>query len=130
MSELEISVRTASGNKEVSVVTLKGAIDGYTLVKFDEGLNKLLNANRYKLIIDCKGLTFISSAGVGLLMDAHDRVNLLQGDIKLINVTPQACEIIELLGFSDIFRNLMSDERQALEEFGEELRKHLKGKED
>ncbi len=43
MSELEISVRTASGNKEVSVVTLKGSVDGYTLGKFDEGLNKLLS---------------------------------------------------------------------------------------
>ena len=117
MGELEISVRTASGNKEVSVVTLKGSVDGYTLVKFDEGLNKLLNANRYKLIIDCKGLTFISSAGVGLLLVLHSKLLPQNGDLKLIDVSPEVCETIKLLGFSNIFRNLMSDEQQALEEF-------------
>ncbi len=117
MGELEISVRTASGNKEVSVVTLKGSVDGHTLVKFDEGLNKLLNANRYKLIIDCKGLTFISSAGVGLLLVLHSKVLPQNGNVNLIDVSPEICETIELLGFSDIL-HILSDEQQALKEFG------------
>ncbi len=116
MSELNISSRISSSNEEVSMVTLSGSIDASTLPKFKTVLYTLIGAHRYKLIIDCKGLTFISSAGVGLLMDVHDRVNLLQGDMKLINVTPQACETIELLGFSDALR-ILSDERQALKEF-------------
>lgn len=117
MSNLDISSQISSSNKEVSIVTLSGSIDASTLPKFKTALDTLIGAHRYKLIIDCKGLTFISSAGVGFLMDVHDRVNLLQGDMKLINVTPQVCETIELLGFSDIL-HILSDERQALEEFG------------
>ncbi len=117
MSELDISSQISSSNEEVSMLTLSGSIDASTLPKFKTALDTLIGAHRYKLIIDCKGLTFISSAGVRLLMDVHDRVNLLQGDMKLINVTPQVCETIELLGFSNIFR-ILANEQQALEEFG------------
>ena len=116
MGELEISAREAKENKSVSIIALKGAVDGYTLPKFEEETNNLLNAKRYKLIIDCKDLNFISSAGVGVLIVLHSKLVSQNGDIKLVNMSPEVYEIFRLLGFSNVFR-ILNNEREALEEF-------------
>ena len=116
MSELEISVRKAKEDNDISVVTLNGSVDGYTLVKFDEAVYELLNANQTKIIIDCKGLNFISSAGMGILIVAHSKLLLQNGDIKLINMDSEVYHTFELLGFSNVFR-ILNNEREALEEF-------------
>ena len=116
MSELEISIRRAEGHEDISIITLSGSVDGYTMLKFEQAINKLLNSNRYKLIIDCKGLNFISSAGVGVLIVAHCNLTPQNGDVKLINMNSEVYHTFELLGFSDVF-HILKDEQEALKAF-------------
>ena len=52
-------------------------------------------------MLDLKGLSYISSAGLRVLLSAQKRMNK-QGKMKLINVNEQVNEVFEITGFSEI----------------------------
>jgi anti-sigma B factor antagonist len=53
------------------------------------------------LVIDLKGLEYISSAGLRVLLGAQKKMNQL-GSMKVVNVCEDIMEIFEMTGFADI----------------------------
>ena len=53
------------------------------------------------LILDMKGLEYISSAGLRVLLGAQKKIQKT-GSMKLINVCEAIMEILEMTGFADI----------------------------
>ena len=53
------------------------------------------------LILDFKGLEYISSAGLRVLLSAQKKMNQI-GAMKLINVCEDVMEVFEITGFADI----------------------------
>ena len=51
------------------------------------------------IIMDCKDLAYISSAGLRVLLTARKSI---QGDLILNNVTPSVQDVLEITGFVDI----------------------------
>ena len=51
------------------------------------------------IIMDCKDLAYISSAGLRVLLTARKSI---QGDLILNNVTPSVRDVLEITGFVDI----------------------------
>ena len=51
------------------------------------------------LIIDCKDLIYVSSAGLRVLLTAHKK---MKGAMKLKNVSELVMEVFEMTGFVDI----------------------------
>ena len=54
-----------------------------------------------ELVLDFKGLDYISSAGLRLLLTLQKTMNK-QGSMKIQNVNDTVMEIFEVTGFSDI----------------------------
>jgi anti-sigma B factor antagonist len=52
------------------------------------------------LTFDCEGLSYISSAGLRVLLAAHKRT---KGTMKLVNVNELVREVLEMTGFADIW---------------------------
>jgi len=52
------------------------------------------------LDIDCKGLTFISSAGLRVLFRAAKTINTRGGNIVLRNPKPEICRVFGMTGIS------------------------------
>ena len=53
------------------------------------------------LTLDLKGLEYISSAGLRVLLNAHKKMQLI-GSMKLINVCEEVMELFEMTGFANI----------------------------
>ena len=53
------------------------------------------------LTLDLKGLEYISSAGLRVLLGAQKKMNKI-GEMKLINVCEDVMEVFEMTGFADI----------------------------
>ena len=53
------------------------------------------------LVLDMKGLEYISSAGLRVLLSAQKRMQK-QGSMKLKNVCEEVMEVFEMTGFADI----------------------------
>ena len=54
-----------------------------------------------ELILDMKGLEYISSAGLRVLLAAQKKMNK-QGVMKLTDVCDAVMEVFEMTGFADI----------------------------
>ena len=92
---MKIESTKNNGHLEVS---LDGRLDTVTAPELEGFLT-----NQYKdvsaLTIDCKNLTYISSAGLRVLLSAHKKT---KGALKLTNVGEIVMDVLEMTGFADI----------------------------
>ena len=86
---------------EKVLITLDGRLDTASAPQLSETLGKSLFRTT-ELIFDCKKLTYISSAGLRVLLQAQKQMNL-QGRMRLVNVGETVMETLEITGFVDIF---------------------------
>jgi anti-sigma B factor antagonist len=87
-----------SKNNEVLTVALDGRLDTTTAPELDKFLNENYDAAGF-IVIDCEKLSYISSAGLRVLLAAQKKT---KGAMKLINVCELVMEVFEMTGFADI----------------------------
>lgn len=113
MSDFKIQHREGDG---VNVLELKGYLDAHTAPELESTFQKLLSDKKYKIVVNCKDLTYISSAGLGVFMAYIEDVRKNQGDIKLTNMTPKVYNVFDLLGFPILYE-IYKDEKEAITKF-------------
>lgn len=92
---MEIEVKKELENTVIEVV---GRLDATTAPTLDGTINENLNGN---IILDFKGLEYISSAGLRVILSAHKKLQQL-GGLKLVNVCEEVMGVFEITGFADI----------------------------
>ncbi len=103
-------------NGVVSVLRLKGFLDAHTASDLERAIQKLLDEKRFKIIVNFKELTYISSAGLGVFMGFIEEVRSNGGDIKLTSMNPKIFRVFDLLGFPTLYE-IRDEENQALQSF-------------
>ncbi len=116
MSDFKVTIREHSEN--IHVLDLKGYLDAHTAPVLEDAFGKLLNEKKYRIIVNCKELTYISSAGLGVFMAYIEDVRANKGDIKLSDMTPKVFNIFDLLGFPMLY-DIVSSEKDAATKFAE-----------
>jgi anti-sigma B factor antagonist len=92
----------------VSLIFLEGYLDAHTAPAFEEAIQKEVDADLFRIVVDCQKLDYISSAGLGVFMSFVEDVRDRQGDIKICGLTPNVKEVFDILGFPQIFEVLDS----------------------
>ena len=87
-------------NANELVLEITGRLDTTTAPSLDEILNENFD-NLKSLILDFKGLEYISSAGLRVLLSAQKKMNKF-GTMKVVNVDESVMEVFEITGFADI----------------------------
>lgn len=101
---------------ELDVVRLDGALDSYSFPRLETTLNGLRDNQRNRVILDCGGLDYISSAALGALIGFARRSRESGGDLKLVRLSPKIYNIVELLGFHKILE-IHNDLDDAVQKF-------------
>ena len=115
MSNFKINVRESA---DINVLELKGYLDAHTAPDLEKAFQGLLQSNKYNIIVNCRDLTYISSAGLGVFMEFIEDVRKNKGDIKLSNMSPKVFNVFDLLGFPLLY-DISKDEADAIKKFGE-----------
>ena len=91
-------------NKEAEKLTVapEGRLDTSTALEFEKTLAELLNGVS-ELILDMKKVTYVSSAGLRVLLKLQ-KIMVNQGKMKLIGVNDTVMEVLEITGFANILR--------------------------
>ena len=55
-----------------------------------------------KVVFDFKNVTFMDSAGIGLILGRYKMMNMLGGNVEMINVSKKLKKIFELSGITKI----------------------------
>ena len=87
-------------NTEETIIELVGRLDTTTAPALDKTINEDIG-NTNNLVLDLKGLEYISSAGLRVLLGAQKKMQKL-GSMKVINVCEAVMEVFEMTGFADI----------------------------
>ena len=106
MADLSIQVRTVDG---VAVMQPEGFINAHTVRQFEGALEALVREGRYTILLDCKTLSYISSAGLGAIMGLIETVRENGGDILLCNLQENVYAIFDTLGFTQLYRVYATD---------------------
>ena len=87
-----------SNNNSILSIVLDGRLDTTTAPELESFLGKNYDGTG-SIVIDCEKLSYISSAGLRVLLAAQKRT---KGAMKLINVCELVMEVFEMTGFADI----------------------------
>ena len=87
-------------NAAEAVITLVGRLDTTTAPALDQTINEDMGDIK-NLVLDLKGLEYISSAGLRVLLGAQKKMQKI-GSMKLKNVCPEVMDVFEMTGFADI----------------------------
>ena len=92
-----IEIKKSADNTVVEIV---GRLDITTAPSLEKTLNEDMGETK-NLILDFKGLEYISSAGLRVLLSAQKKMQQI-GSMKVINVVESVMEVFEITGFADI----------------------------
>ena len=87
-------------NSEEIVLEIVGRLDTTTAPALDKTIGENMHDIK-NLILDFKGLEYISSAGLRVLLSAQKKMQQI-GSMKVINVCESVMEVFEMTGFADI----------------------------
>ena len=88
--------------QNAKVVTLAGEIDGSTAPQAQEQILALTGTG-VKVALDMTGVTYMSSAGLRMLLLAYRTVNGKGGKIVLVGLSSELKDTMSVTGFLDFF---------------------------
>jgi len=113
-SKLDIQERD---DGDVTVLTLTGEItldDGD--LAFRRRVHELIDRGRAKLVVDLAGVTFIDSAGVGMLAAKLKTVREKGGDLRLSRISSRGQRLLGIMKILIAFETF-DDEASAVSSF-------------
>ena len=87
-------------NPEETVIQIVGRLDTITAPALDKTISEDIGDTK-NLVLDVKGMEYISSAGLRVLLGAQKKMQKI-GSMKVTGVCPEVMEVFEMTGFADI----------------------------
>ena len=87
-------------NAAETIIEIVGRLDTITAPALDKTINEDIGDTK-NLVLDVKGMEYISSAGLRVLLSAQKKMDKI-GSMKVINVCENVMEVFEMTGFADI----------------------------
>ena len=87
----------------ITVVQLRGQLDGPSSDYFGECLESLVEAGAHAIVIDCRQIQFMSSVELGMLLKVRKRVKNAGGRVYLAHVNALVAELLAITGLRNFF---------------------------
>ena len=87
-------------NTNEIILEIMGRLDTTTAPALEKTINENLD-NVTSLVLDFKGLEYISSAGLRVVLGSQKKMQQ-KGTMKIINVCELVMEVFQMTGFADI----------------------------
>lgn len=88
---------------ETTILTLEGRIDANCAKSLETACLELIESGDRQLVMNFKGVNFISSAGLRVVLLVAKRLEPLSGRIRLAGLNPTLTDVFEISGFSKLF---------------------------
>ena len=83
-----------------TIIEVVGRLDTITAPTLEKTINEGIGDTK-NLVLDVKGMEYISSAGLRVLLSAQKKMQKI-GSMKVIHVCEAVMEVFEMTGFADI----------------------------
>ncbi|MCO5310553.1 MAG: STAS domain-containing protein [Austwickia sp.] len=100
MADLEVSVTQERG---IWVVTAVGDVDVSNAAKLRDALDRVLADGESRLVVDLRGVSFMDSTGLGILVGRLKVVRARRGSMRLVCVAPRMLRVLDITGLDTVF---------------------------
>ena len=108
---------TERASGDVTILELEGRLVLYEgEADLKAVINDLVSRGRTKIILDLKNVTYIDSAGVGIIIAKYVSVRRAGGDVKLLNLTRRSTRVMTITRLLEVFETFDS-EKEAVDSF-------------
>ena len=83
-----------------TIIEIVGRLDTITAPALDKTISEDIGDTK-NLVLDVKGMEYISSAGLRVLLSAQKKMQKI-GSMKVTGVCAEVMEVFEMTGFADI----------------------------
>ena len=111
-----LSVETRMLDGEILAVMLRGSLDTTTTDQFNQAIQNHLDQGRTKIIIECSGVDYVSSLGIGSLVVLQARLRKKGGEVKLAALFGMAADAIRIVRLDKLL-NIYGDLEFARQSF-------------
>ena len=87
-------------NGDETIIEIVGRLDTITSPALDKAINEDIG-DTTDLVLDVKGMEYISSAGLRVLLSAQKKMQKI-GSMKVVHVCEEVMDVFEMTGFADI----------------------------
>jgi anti-anti-sigma factor len=102
------SLRPIKSKYGVSVIKLSvlgiTELDAKNSEVLQNELESLIKISEYRIVIDLSGVNYLASSGIATIVRKLQFVRKNQGDIKLTSVCPEVLDVLEMIGFTNVFK--------------------------
>ncbi len=83
------------------VLTVSGEVDATSAFQLDEAIGEQIQQHDFDVLLDCKDLTYISSAGLGVLLSHLKELEQRGRRMVLFQLNPRVFSIFQALGLDE-----------------------------
>lgn len=87
-----------------SVLILIGEIDASNSVELDEKITEMVEAGVRNLLVDCSGLDYISSAGLGVFMSYLEEFQDKEIKLVIFGLKEKVFQVFNILGLDQLIK--------------------------
>lgn len=107
---------TITEENGIKWLNLTGRIDGMTSGEVRLQINDLIHEGQRTIGVDLQGINYISSAGLRIFLEAHKKLQGVDGQIYLWGLSEGVQKVFEMSGFLPLFKITSSREEVILEQ--------------
>jgi len=96
-------IKRYDDEKDLWTIEVTVDIDMYSVPDFKELIYDCIAKHKADFLIDCAGMDYIDSTGLGVLVSCFFKVKEYGRNIKIIGLKPHIMKIFEITGLQNIF---------------------------
>ncbi len=110
---MELKTRDKSS---IKVIDITGNLDSVTSTDLNTFLNDLIEDGINKILLNCKQMDYVSSAGLRVILAASKKLSPKDGVLRICQLNNMVQEVFDISGFSAIF-DIAGTEEESLQKF-------------
>jgi anti-sigma B factor antagonist len=103
---------------DITLLNINGDIDASSSIQLDESLGAVVDNGAPKILIDCGGLNYISSAGLGVFMSYIEDINTKNLKMALFGLNDKVMNVFEILGLDQLL-TIVKTKKEAIVQINE-----------
>jgi anti-anti-sigma factor len=97
---MEVTRTIADGG--VLVMKVDGRVDGYWADHLDAALASAVGEGHHRIALDCSKVSFLSSAGIGVMVKHHQQLGRISGGFRVVNPSPAVAAVLRITRLADV----------------------------
>lgn len=101
---------------DVFILRIKGRLDAVSSLYAEKKIFEAINNGQNFLLLDMAGVSYLSSAGMRMLLSITKRLRTMSGKLAICSVTTNVVDVLKMSGFDHALQ-LFKTEEEALRHF-------------